>query len=97
ALAQFLVRRCGQLEDRMESMALYKTPERVMLAFLQLAAEQGAPRDDGATRTPPPPHLSLGEYVGTSREIIPFQMNRLRRSGLIRYSRQYIDIDTRAI
>ena len=96
ALAQFLVRRCRQLEERIESMALYKTPERVMLAFLQLATEQGTQRD-GAIRIAPLTHLAIGEYVGTSREIITFQMNRLRRSGMIRYSRQYIDIDTRAI
>jgi CRP-like cAMP-binding protein len=96
ALAQFLVRRCRQLEERIESMALYKTPERVMLAFLQLAAEQGSQRD-GSIRIAPLTHLSIGEYVGTSREIITFQMNRLRRSGMIRYSRQFIDIDTRAI
>lgn len=97
ALAQFLVSRCNQLEDRIESMALYKTPERVMLAFLQLAAEQGTVLPDGNTRIAPLTHLSIGEYVGTSREIVTFQMNLLRRNGMIKYSRQYIDIDTKAI
>ena len=68
-----------------------------MLAFLQLAREQGKPNQDGTTSIAPLTHLSIGEYVGTSREIVTFQMNRLRRSKMIRYSRRSIEIDTRAV
>jgi CRP/FNR family cyclic AMP-dependent transcriptional regulator len=97
ALMQYMVRQCLELKDRIESMAIYKTPERVMLAFVQLAATLGQPMADGATRVQSLTHHTLAEFVGTSREIVTFQMNRLRRMGLIRYSRQYIDIYVRPI
>lgn len=92
ALTQYLVRQCMELQDRIESMAIYKTPERVMLAFLQLANDLGSPSSDGSWRIGSLTHHTIAEFVGTSREIVTFQMNRLRRLGLIRYSRQHIDI-----
>lgn len=92
ALTQYMVRHCLELKDRIESMAIYKTPERMMLAFMQLASTLGSPMADGSTRVASLTHHTLAEFVGTSREIVTFQMNRLRRQGLIRYSRQHIDI-----
>jgi CRP/FNR family cyclic AMP-dependent transcriptional regulator len=92
ALSQFLVRQCIELQDRIQSMAVHKTPERVMLALLQLAGSVGTPVDDGSTRIASLTHHTISEYVGTSREIVTFQMNRLRRMGLLRYSRKHIDI-----
>jgi CRP/FNR family transcriptional regulator, cyclic AMP receptor protein len=97
ALSQYLVRQCIELQDRIESMAMYKTPERVMLALVQLAGTLGMPAADGATRIVSLPHHTLAEYVGTSREIVTFQMNRLRRQGMLRYSRKTIDIYTGAM
>jgi CRP/FNR family transcriptional regulator, cyclic AMP receptor protein len=97
ALTQYLVRQCIALQDRIESMAVHKTPERVMMALSQLARTAGKPLPDGTTRLGSLTHRTLAEYVGTSREIVTFQMNRLRRLGLIRYTRRYIDIYTHAI
>jgi CRP/FNR family transcriptional regulator len=92
ALAQYLVRECLDLQDRIESMAVYKTPERVMLSLVQLATGLGTPMADGATRIASLTHQTIAEFVGTSREIVTFQMNRLRRMGMLRYSRRFIDI-----
>jgi CRP/FNR family cyclic AMP-dependent transcriptional regulator len=97
ALAQYLVRQCLDLEDRIESMAVHKTPERVMLALLQLAADLGAPMPDGSLRVALLTHHTIAEFVGTSREIVTFQMNRLRRMGLVRYSRKHIDVHAQAL
>ena len=97
ALSQHMVRQCIELQDRIESMAVHKTPERVMLALLQLALDLGTPTADGAIRVPSLTHHTIAEYVGTSREIVTFQMNRLRRLGLIRYSRKFIDIYALAV
>jgi CRP/FNR family transcriptional regulator len=97
ALSQYLVKECLELQDRIESMAVHKTPERVMLALIQLAADLGSVTPDGATRVASLTHHTIAEFVGTSREIVTFQMNRLRRMGLIRYSRKYIDIYPQAI
>jgi CRP/FNR family cyclic AMP-dependent transcriptional regulator len=97
ALAQHLVRQCLALQDRIESMAVRKTPERVTVALAQLAGMLGAPLPDGATRIDSLTHRTIAEYVGTSREIVTFQMNRLRRLGMIRYTRRYIDVYTGAL
>lgn len=97
ALSQHLVRQCIQLQDRIESMAVYKTPERVMLALVQLADSLGSPMADGATRVPALTHHTIAEYVGTSREIVTFQLNRLRRIGMLRYSRKHMDVYTAAL
>ena len=50
ALSQYLVRECIELQDRIESMAVHKTPERVMLALLQLATDLGSSTPDGGPR-----------------------------------------------
>ena len=97
ALAQYLVRECIELQDRIESMAVHKTPERVMLALLQLATDLGSPMPDGSSRVASLTHHTISEFVGTSREIVTFQMNRLRRIGLVRYSRKHIDIYAQAL
>jgi CRP-like cAMP-binding protein len=97
ALSQYLVRQCLELQDRIESMAVYKTPERVMLSLVQLAGSLGTPLEDGSIRIGALTHSTIAEFVGTSREIVTFQMNRLRRLGLLRYSRRHIDIYSQAI
>ena len=97
ALSQYMVRQCIELQDRIESMAVYKTPERIMLALGQLATSMGTLMPDGATRIPALTHHTLAEYVGTSREIVTFQLNRLRRKGCLRYTRKFIDVYVPAI
>ena len=92
ALTQYMVRQCIELQDRIESMAVYKTPERVMLALIQLSDTLGTPLPDGGIRVAALTHHTIAEYVGTSREIVTFQLNRLRRLGMLRYSRKHMDI-----
>jgi hypothetical protein len=52
---------------------------------------------DGSTRVGSLTHQIIAEYVGTSREIVTFQLNRLRRVGLLRYTRKHIDVYVPAI
>lgn len=92
ALVQMLVERCLGFEERLQSFALDKTPERIMRALLRFAARFGVRAEDGSVRIPPMTHQLISEYVGTSREIVTFQMNRLRQEGFIRYSRKGIDV-----
>jgi CRP-like cAMP-binding protein len=96
-LAQYFVQQGIALQDRIESMAAYKTPERVMTALIQLAYTLGSPLPDGFIRLAWLTHRTIAEYVGTSREIVTFQMNRLKRQGLIRYSRRHIDVHLRRL
>jgi CRP-like cAMP-binding protein len=92
ALIQTLVERCLGFEERLQSFALDKTPERIMRALLRFAERFGIRSEDGSARVPPMTHQLISEYVGTSREIVTFQMNRLRQEGYIRYSRKGIDV-----
>jgi CRP-like cAMP-binding protein len=97
ALSQYVLRLGRELADRIETMAVLKTPERVAAALLQLGSSLGQARPDGVVRMPGLTHHTVSEYVGTSREIVTYQMTRLRSQGLIRYSRQFIDIDVKGL
>jgi CRP/FNR family transcriptional regulator, cyclic AMP receptor protein len=92
ALIQNLVERCLDFEERLQSFALDKTPERIMRALLRFADRFGTRMEDGSSRIPPMTHQLISEYVGTSREIVTFQMNKLRQEGFIRYSRKGIEV-----
>lgn len=93
ALMQVLVGRCLDCSERLLSMATDKTPERVALTLLRFARRQSLQNiEDGSVRIAPMTHQLISEYVGTSREIVTFQMNQLRHQGLIRYSRKGIDV-----
>jgi len=81
----------------MESMVVHRTPERVMLALVQLASNTGTKTPEGTTRVASLTHQTIAEYVGTSREIVTFQLNRLRKLGMIKYSRKYMDIDVNQV
>jgi len=97
ALAQYFVQQCIVLQERIEAVALHKTPERILLAFAQLGNLLGTRQPDGAMRIDSLPQHTIADYVGTSREIVTVQMNRIRRLGLIRYNRRYIDVYSRAV
>ena len=97
ALSQYLVAQCMELQDRIQSAACYKIPERIMVALAQLATHLGAAMPDGTTRIPGTTHHVIAQFVGTSREIVTFHMNRLRQTGMMTYSRRHIDIDLAAL
>jgi CRP/FNR family transcriptional regulator, cyclic AMP receptor protein len=97
ALMQMLVKRGLDYEERLQSFALDKTPERIIRALLRFAGHLGAPAEDGSLRIPPLTHQAISEYVGTSREIVTFQMNHLRQQGFLRYSRRGIQVYTDAL
>jgi CRP-like cAMP-binding protein len=97
ALLQMLVRRCLDYEERLQSLALDKTPERIVRSLLRFAGRLGSPAEDGSIKIPPLTHQVLSEYVGTSREIVTFQMNSLRQKGYLRYSRKGIQVYAAAL
>jgi CRP/FNR family cyclic AMP-dependent transcriptional regulator len=97
ALLQMLVKRTLDYEERMQSFALDKTPERVVRSLLRFADRLGTPAEDGSLKVPPLTHQVISEYVGTSREIVTFQMNHLRQKGYLRYSRKGIQVYSDAL
>jgi CRP-like cAMP-binding protein len=91
------VRRGLDYQDRLQSFALDKTPERVVHSLLRFAVRLGTRTEDGSIKIPPLTHQVISEYVGTSREIVTFQMNRLRQKGYLRYSRKGIYVFAEAL
>jgi CRP-like cAMP-binding protein len=97
ALMQMLVKRTLDYEERIQSFALDKTPERIAASLLRFAGRLGMQNDEGWMRIPPLTHQLISEYVGTSREIVTFQLNHLRQRGYLRYSRQGIQVSMDAL
>ena len=97
ALLQMLVKRGLDYEERLQSFALDKTPERVVRALLRFSNRLGTRTEDGSVKIPPLTHQVISEYVGTSREIVTFQMNHLRQKGYLRYSRKGIQVYMEAL
>lgn len=97
ALVQMMVKRGLEYEERLQSFALDKTPERVVRALLRFADRLGTRTEDGSMKIPPLTHQVISEYVGTSREIVTFQMNHLRQQGYLRYSRKGIQVYAEAL
>jgi CRP/FNR family transcriptional regulator, cyclic AMP receptor protein len=97
ALLQMLVQRAIDFEERLQSFALDKTPERVMRTLLRFAERLGTRTEDGSLKIAPLTHQVISEYVGTSREIVTFQMNQLRQKGYLRYSRKGIQVYSDAL
>lgn len=97
ALMQTLVARGVALKERLRDMAAEKTPARVAFALLALAGENGKQASDGASCFPALTHQAISELVGTSREIVTAEMGKLRRLGLVNYSRKEIQVYAEAL
>jgi CRP/FNR family transcriptional regulator len=97
ALVQYFGRNNGVLRDRITTIANYKTGPRVVLALIQLSQSVGTQVPGGALRITGLTHQAIADYVGTSREIVTSEMNRLRRMGYISYSRLYTDVFAAAL
>src|SRR3954454_15718135 len=97
ALLQMLVNRGLDYEERLQSFALDNTPERVVRSLLRFSDRLGSRTEDGSIKIPPLTHQVISEYVGTSREIVTFQMNQLRQKGFLRYSRKGIQVYSDAL
>lgn len=97
ALSEYFGRHNALLRDRITTIANYKTGPRVMLALIQLSRSNGSTTPHGATRLSGLTHQAIADYVGTSREIVTSEMNRLRRLGYVSYSRLYTDIYVSAL
>jgi CRP-like cAMP-binding protein len=97
ALCEYFGRHNALLRDRITTIANYKTGPRVAFALLQLARSNGSATPQGAQRITGLTHQAMADYVGTSREIVTSELNRLRRLGYVSYSRLYTDIYASAL
>jgi len=92
ALVQRLVQRSMELEERLRYIALDKVPNRVIITLIRLAKD-GHRNPDGSVRVriADLTQSTLAEYIGTSREMVAAEMNRLRRLGVLCYSRREME------
>jgi CRP-like cAMP-binding protein len=92
ALCQYFAIHHGLMVERLAGMSFSSTRTRVMLSLLQLARAAGVPTEAGALRLHGLTHHLIAEYVGTSREFVTAEMNRLRTLGYVSYTRWYLDV-----
>lgn len=90
ALIRQYVTRTQEYEFRIACLAADTIPRRLARTLIRLADRFGKTRPDGAVTLMPLTHQFLGQYVGTSREIVTQHMNRLRRADCLEYSRNEI-------
>lgn len=97
ALLQCFTSLGTRMHQRLQQMKMYETAPRVAIGLIQLTEDIGRPTSYGALRLPGLTQKAIAGYIGTSREIVAIEMNRLRRVGMIQYSRKYVDVYTQAL
>lgn len=90
SLLQISARRTVDLAHRIESLSIDKIERRLARSLIRFAERLGTPEGDGSVRMMPFTHELLSQHIGTSREIVSHHMNRFRKQGYLRYSRQEI-------
>jgi CRP/FNR family transcriptional regulator len=90
ALLQVLGARALEHTHRIESFSQDDIARRLARSLIRFSERMGEPLNDGSIEMMPLTHETLAQYVGTSREIVTHYMAKLRRDGLVRYSRKKI-------
>ena len=90
AFMQILANRSFEFTERIESFACDTITRRLAGALIRFCERLGEATEagDGSYRMLPLTHELLGQYVGTSREIMTHYMNQFRRQGYVTYSRR---------
>src|SRR5712691_4414931 len=78
-----LSRRLRNASNRIESLATMDVYGRLARFFLDLAAENGKPLDNGYVAVTRPPHQSIANMIGTSRETVSRLIHDLMRQNLL--------------
>jgi len=97
ALLQVLARRNASLKERIESFSADSIARRLARSLIGFAERLGTAEQDGIVWLPAFTHELLSQYVGTSREIVTYYMNRFRREGYVYYSRATITLRAGAL
>jgi len=78
-----LSRRLRNASNRIESLATMDVYGRLARFFLDLAAENGKPLDNGYVAVTRPTHQSIANMIGTSRETVSRLIHDLMRQNLL--------------
>jgi CRP-like cAMP-binding protein len=97
ALLQILVQRMSDFTKRLESFCTEDIEHRLARSLVRFSERFGTVADDGSVHMMAFTHETLGQYVGTSREIVTHYMNKFRRDGYLIYSRKGIILQREAL
>ena len=97
ALLRVTVAKLEQARERIESLCLDPIHRRLAKTLVDLGRRGGQTTEGSTVHLMPTTHEQLARYVGTSREIVTQHLNQFRRDGLLRYSRQGLDLDVAAL
>jgi CRP/FNR family cyclic AMP-dependent transcriptional regulator len=97
ALIHLIVQRSADFESRIETLVVDTIDRRLAKALCRFSERFGSQPADGTVKMIPFTHELLGQYVGTSREIITAWMNHFRKQGYLQYSRRGMVIYTDAL
>jgi CRP/FNR family transcriptional regulator, cyclic AMP receptor protein len=90
ALLQVLGARSLEYTRRIESFSQDDICRRLSRSLIRFSERMGEQQSDGSMAMMPLTHETLAQYVGTSREIVTHYMAKMRRDGLVRYTRKKI-------
>ena len=88
ALIQAVGNRISDDLARIQSLTSQTTPERLVQTLMLFSERIGHAESDGSAVLPHLTHKLLSDCIGTSREVVSSQLNRLRRKGYLTYSRR---------
>ena len=97
ALVQILVQRTMDFTERIETFSADNIQRRLARSLIRFSERFGRTEEDGSVPMMPLTHELLGQYVGTSREIVTHYMNQFRRDGYLQYSRKGIVLHREAL
>jgi CRP/FNR family cyclic AMP-dependent transcriptional regulator len=89
---QLMVRRSDDLTARLAIFSVDNIPRRLAKALLYFSERMGHESENGSVQMMALTHEVLGQFVGTSREIVTQWMNQFRREGYLHYSRSGISM-----
>ena len=90
ALLQILAKRNAEYTRRIQSFAVDSVERRLARSLIRFSERFGVQEQGGSVWMMPLTHEMLSRYIGTSREIVTHNMNRVRKQGCVTYSRQGI-------
>ena len=90
ALLQVLAQRNAEFTCRIESFSRDSVERRLARSLVRFSERHGKLAADGSVQMMHLSHELLGQYVGSSREVITHYMNQFRKRGSVSYSRHGI-------
>jgi CRP/FNR family cyclic AMP-dependent transcriptional regulator len=91
-LVELLVRKIRRMSERVFEVSALAVRERLRRELVRLAAMSGKPEGRSITIIPAPTHYEIAASIGSHREAVTREINRLELEGVLEISRRSIRI-----